>query len=79
MSADVCRQFVTAIEMYRQAVEILQWGREKWKDVSSEERGSMFELTYIRGVKRMYMTTLVEVCTSREFGHHQCTFLIFIG
>ena len=55
------RQCVTAIEMYRRVVEILQWGRQKWKDVPSDDRGSMFELTYIRGVKRFYMITLMEV------------------
>ena len=55
------RQHLTAIEMYRRAIEILQWGRQKWKAVPSDDRGSMFELTNIRGVKRFYMTALVEV------------------
>jgi hypothetical protein len=55
------QQYVTAIELYRQSVEILEWGRLKWHDVPSKDRGSMFELTYIRAVKRMYITALIEV------------------
>jgi hypothetical protein len=50
--------------MYRQALEVLQWGRKEWKDVPTDDRGSMFELTYIRAVKRMYVTALIEVCHS---------------
>jgi len=46
--------------MYRQALEVLQWGRKEWKDVPTDDRGSMFELTYIRAVKRMYVTALIE-------------------
>jgi hypothetical protein len=41
-------------------VEILQWGQQKWKDVPSDDKGSIFEPTYIRGVKRFYMTALME-------------------
>lgn len=55
------QQYVTAIELYRQAVEILEWGRQKWNDVPSDDRGSMFDLTYIRAIKRMYITALIEV------------------
>jgi tetratricopeptide (TPR) repeat protein len=65
LQAFVCtqvQQYVVAIELYRQAVEILEWGRQKWNDVPSKERGSMFDLTYIRAVKRMYITALIEVC-----------------
>src|ERR1700683_373815 len=54
-------QHVTAVELYRRAVEILQWGQRKWKDVPSDDKGSIFEPTYIRGVKRFYMTALMEV------------------
>ena len=55
------KQHVTAVELYSRAVEILQWGQQKWKDVPSDDKGSIFEPTYIRGVKRFYMTALMEV------------------
>lgn len=67
VSANIAQQYITAIELFREAVEILQWGRQKWKDVPSKEKGTMFEPTYIRAVKRIYMTTLIEVFKFR--GH----------
>lgn len=54
-------QYVTSIEFFRQAAEILEWGREKFRDVPVSERGPIFDPTYIREVKRFYMTTLMEV------------------
>src|SRR5882762_2283476 len=59
-------QYVTAVELYRQALEILEWGRQDWKDVTSNDRGTIFEITYVRGVKRFYMTALMEVGKFRE-------------
>src|SRR5712664_460738 len=53
VSSNITQQYDTSVELYRQAVEILQWGRQEWKDVPSEDRGSMFELTYIRAIKRI--------------------------
>jgi hypothetical protein len=55
------QQHVTAIELYRRAIEILEWGRHTWKNVPQDTRGSIFDLTYIRAVKRFYMTALMEV------------------
>jgi hypothetical protein len=55
------KQYVPAIEYYSRAVEILEWGRHIWKDVSLNDRGPIFELTFIRAIKRLYMTALMEV------------------
>src|SRR5260370_1105933 len=64
MKAFMCastKQHVTAVELYRRAVEILEWGRQMWKNVPQQTRGPIFDLTYIRAVKRFYMTALMEV------------------
>ncbi|KIY61303.1 hypothetical protein CYLTODRAFT_427598 [Cylindrobasidium torrendii FP15055 ss-10] len=46
------------IEFTRRAVELIEWGRKTWPNVSQEERGSTFERTFLRGVKNMLITAL---------------------
>ncbi|KZP28930.1 hypothetical protein FIBSPDRAFT_927324 [Athelia psychrophila] len=53
-------QFTSSVAFYSQIVEILEWGRQAFKDVSTEERGPIFKSTYVRGVKRLYMNTLLK-------------------
>jgi len=48
-------------EFYRNALEILEWGSDLWKDVPNKDRGMIFEATFIRGVKRLYLKSLMEV------------------
>ena len=48
-------------EFYRNALEILEWGSNLWKDVPSQDRGMIFEATFIRAVKRLYLKSLMEV------------------
>ncbi|KIK02047.1 hypothetical protein K443DRAFT_6459 [Laccaria amethystina LaAM-08-1] len=47
-------------EFYRHILEILEWGRRIWSDISKEDRGVVFELSFVRGVKRLYLTALHE-------------------
>ncbi|EDR15295.1 uncharacterized protein LACBIDRAFT_301385 [Laccaria bicolor S238N-H82] len=48
-------------EFYRHIFEILEWGRRIWSDISKTDRGVVFELSFVRGVKRLYLTALHEV------------------
>lgn len=64
--SDSTNQYVAAVEYYSRAVEILEWGRHTWKDVPLNDRGPIFELTFIRGVKRLYMTALMGVGHSHK-------------
>jgi hypothetical protein len=69
MKAFICastKQYVTAVELYHRAVEILQWGRQIWKNVPSNTRGPIFDPTYVRSIKRFYMNALVEVRHTRQ-------------
>lgn len=50
-----------ALEYYSQALDILQWGRSIWGDVPRETRGTMFDVTFIRGVRRLFLSAFVEV------------------
>ncbi|KAG5653892.1 hypothetical protein H0H81_009484 [Sphagnurus paluster] len=47
-------------EFIRHALDVLQWGSRLWKDVPREERGTIFDPTFIRGVKRLHMNILME-------------------
>ncbi|KIM88730.1 hypothetical protein PILCRDRAFT_237508 [Piloderma croceum F 1598] len=63
MKAFMCastHQHVTAVELYHRAVEILEWGRQMWSNVPQHTRGPIFDLTYIRAVKRFYMTSIMQ-------------------
>ncbi|KAG6911300.1 hypothetical protein DXG01_002139 [Tephrocybe rancida] len=55
-----------AAEFVSDALQILQWGARVWKNVPKEERGVIFETTFIRGVKRLYLNILVETYTENK-------------
>ncbi|KAH9927510.1 uncharacterized protein BXZ73DRAFT_102640 [Epithele typhae] len=54
------------LNLYTAALEVLRWGAEKYKDVGTE-KGVIFQLTFIRGVKCMrlvqYMNTMDSTST----------------
>ena len=51
----------TALEFYNSAMEVLEWGSERWKDVAFEEKGAIFQPTFIRGVKCLRLDVLLKV------------------
>ncbi|RDB29131.1 Small glutamine-rich tetratricopeptide repeat-containing protein beta [Hypsizygus marmoreus] len=51
---------VSAPEYYRDALDVLDWGSRVWKDVSHEVRGTIFDLTFIRGVRRLFLNAIWE-------------------
>ena len=53
-------------EFYRNALEILEWGSDLWKDVPNRDRGMIFDGTFIRAVKRLYLKSLMGVRGTRE-------------
>jgi hypothetical protein len=50
-----------ALEFYRSAIDVLEWGRREWKDVSPDQRGVIFDETFIIGIKRLMLHTMMEV------------------
>jgi len=63
----------TALEFYTSAIEVLKWGAERWKDVPSEEKGSIFQPTFVRGVKCLRLDALMKVnfvCPVNNMGTH---------
>lgn len=51
----------TALDFYTSAIEVLNWGAERWKDVPNEQKGTIFEPTFVRGVKCLHLDALMKV------------------
>ncbi|KAG6841567.1 hypothetical protein C0991_009602 [Blastosporella zonata] len=54
------------VEFVSDALQILEWGARVWKNVPTEERGVIFEDSFIRGVKRLYLNLLFEQSYTHE-------------
>ncbi|KII90584.1 hypothetical protein PLICRDRAFT_106955 [Plicaturopsis crispa FD-325 SS-3] len=42
-----------AVEFYDRAIEVLNWGRQVWRGVRAEDRGTVFEASFVRGVRHL--------------------------
>jgi len=51
--------YTSAMEYHRNALSIINWGRQVWKDVPKDKRGIIFEITFRRGVWNMYLDSLM--------------------
>jgi hypothetical protein len=49
------------------AVALLMWGSKRWKDVSSDDRGAIFDPTFIYAARKMYFMAILEVCMTFIF------------
>lgn len=57
------------LEFYGRALEVLEWGRKIWKDVPSDDRGVIFEDSFVRGIKRLYLGALTSVCSAVQHSY----------
>ncbi|KAI9574033.1 hypothetical protein HD554DRAFT_2183364 [Boletus coccyginus] len=48
-----------AAERLKQTLELLHWGRQVWRDVSRDDRGVIFQDTFVIGVKVIYLDALM--------------------
>ncbi|KAI0715074.1 TPR-like protein [Earliella scabrosa] len=55
-----------AMQYYNNAVDVLEWGAQKWADVPTSERGYIFLRTYVRAIKRIRMTAYLAALTEAE-------------
>jgi hypothetical protein len=49
------------VEMLTRSIEILEWGQQEWSSVSKDDRGAIFEDTFIRGIRTMRLEALMHV------------------
>ncbi|EGN98797.1 hypothetical protein SERLA73DRAFT_160457 [Serpula lacrymans var. lacrymans S7.3] len=45
----------SAVEFLKRAIEVIETGRSVWKDASKEQRGTIFEDSFSRGVHTQYL------------------------
>ncbi|VDB94316.1 unnamed protein product [Peniophora sp. CBMAI 1063] len=55
LTAGLTGDYSAGVDMYQKALDILEWGRQEWADVPKEERGVIFEDTFIRGVRSLHL------------------------
>lgn len=60
--ATVRNDHVQSTGLLDKALEILAWGQQEWATATREERGSVLEDTWIRGVWSMRLEHFVQVC-----------------
>lgn len=53
------------VELLGQAIRVIKWGRETWKDVPALDRGAIFKPTFLRAVQSLRLDALMKV--SRNF------------
>jgi hypothetical protein len=64
MEGSALGNYTTEVEMLTCSLEILEWGQRKWSSVSKDDKGAIFENTFIRGVRLMRLAALMRVsCT----------------
>lgn len=61
MRSQLVGHFDFAHEMLMNTLDVLEWGRNQWPDVSIEQRGTIFEKSFIRAVKSMLLEAMHEV------------------
>ncbi|KAF8215758.1 hypothetical protein K438DRAFT_1704631 [Mycena galopus ATCC 62051] len=49
-----------ATEYFRSALDVIEWGRETWKDVSRSLRGDIFDLIFMRSVNRLFVSSVMD-------------------
>ncbi|KAH9846628.1 hypothetical protein C2E23DRAFT_890715 [Lenzites betulinus] len=59
IQSNVTNEPEAALDFYTSAIEVLQWGRSTWKDISSKDRGAIFQESFLRGIKCLRLETLM--------------------
>ncbi|KZV96172.1 TPR-like protein [Exidia glandulosa HHB12029] len=59
--------YKVALNLYSIIVKFIDMGRREWAGVPKQDRGSIFELTFLLGVEKMYLEGLCEALKARRF------------
>lgn len=52
------------VEYYRQALDLVEWGRTIWKDVPKSNRGAIFEHSFLIGIRSLYLKMFMHAYTT---------------
>ena len=61
MEGGLRKNHIIREEFYRRAMDVIEWGRSMWKDVDRADRGSIFEETFLRGLRAMHIEAFMQV------------------
>ena len=61
LSGNMRRDWTGAEQFYRNAIEVIERGRIIWSDVEKEDRGSIFEISFLFGVKAIHLEAFMQV------------------
>ncbi|KAG0697468.1 hypothetical protein DFH29DRAFT_856926 [Suillus ampliporus] len=52
------------VQFLKRAIDLLEWGRNIWKNVTKSDRGAIFQDTFLRGVRTMHLKMFMDAyCT----------------
>ncbi|KAJ7024390.1 hypothetical protein C8F04DRAFT_161168 [Mycena alexandri] len=60
-----------AAEYFRSSLDVIEWGRETWKDVPRDKRGDIFDITFMRSVNRLFIAAVMDWL---EMEDPECTY-----
>ena len=63
----------SAVHFYGNALKVLDWGRKEWRGVSKDDRGAVFEPTFVRGVRSLRINVLMQVSPVRYMSENELT------
>ncbi|EAU92341.2 hypothetical protein CC1G_00560 [Coprinopsis cinerea okayama7 len=66
LRTSIVHQREFAHDFFTRALEICQWGRIRWPNVPSKTRGTVFERTFIRGIKRLRLLNMFEEFVEKD-------------
>ncbi|KAF5344741.1 hypothetical protein D9758_015296 [Tetrapyrgos nigripes] len=64
LSTRIEPDFEVAIDHLQRALDVINWGREVWKDVPRKERGVIFTTTFKRGIWNMLLSATLQAHVS---------------
>ncbi|TRM66264.1 hypothetical protein BD626DRAFT_546575 [Schizophyllum amplum] len=59
IDAGLQHRYDIALEFFTRIIQVLTWGRETYKDVPNSEKGVIFADTFIVGVRKLYLDTII--------------------
>lgn len=62
VESGVKQQHDVAVEFYKNCLRVIRTLREHWSLESKADRGIIFEKTFIFGIQRLYIDTMIKVC-----------------
>ncbi|KAH8086614.1 hypothetical protein BXZ70DRAFT_1011706 [Cristinia sonorae] len=70
MEATVKNNHSAGVEFIGRALEILRWGCETWKDVAQDDKGAIFQESFVRGVHALYIEIYMKACIDSNDTDH---------